>query len=1312
MGSEQDHWRIWSDTGGTFTDCVACGPAGEVRRAKVLSSSALRGLVDGSADGLVLRVREDWNAPADFVRDFRFTVLGDVDTGVEVASYDPGRGELVLQRPYPSMIVPGSAFEVRSREEAPVLAARLVTGTSAGDPLPPIAMRLATTRGTNALLERRGAEVALFVTRGFGDLLEIGTQQRPELFALRVRRPRPLYAAVVEVDGRLSADGRELSPLDPVTARAAADELVRAGIRSAAIALIHSYAHPAHEMQLERILLDTGIERVSRSSAIAPEIRMLNRARTAVVNAYLAPVVEDYVRDVSSGLGPAGPGSTLHLMTSTGGLVQPDGFHAKDALLSGPAGGVVGAARAGRAAGFDRVITFDMGGTSTDVARFDGDYDYVWEHEVGGIELLAPALAIETVAAGGGSICELGPNGLDVGPRSAGAQPGPACYGAGGPLTITDVNLLLGRLPAGRLAVPVLREPAVAGARALYGALQRRGDAAEFGPLPEVSVIPAEAGIGEREHVVELEPLLEGLVDIANERMADAIRGISLRKGYDPAGYALVAFGGAGGQHACGVAEKLGIATVVVPPDAGLLSAWGLGHAVVERFAMRQVLAPLAEVEHEVFSMLRDLEQEAVAAVEREGVAAADVVVRRRVANLRYVGQDSTLDLEYDPSAPDLAGSFVDRHLDTYGHAPAGRAVELESLRVIASSRLAPEMVAPVPDARITPANLHARVWLAGGWRDAGLFDRDNLRPADAFTGPCLIAESHGATLIPDEWSGVIDGSSAIVLSHSGQPAGDPGPALAPSPAAAAEASGRSTSHLDAAPGAVVEELFVSRFASLVSEMGDQLRRTALSTNVKERLDFSCALLDQGGELVANAPHIPVHLGAMGLCVRQVRDALPMAPGDVVVTNHPAYGGSHLPDVTVITAVHDRDGALLGYVASRAHHAEIGGTRPGSMPPDATTLAEEGVVIAPTYLARAGEWRWQEIRRILSDAPHPSRAVDENLADLAAQAAANHRGAGLLREMARAHGRDLVAHHMDALKARAERRIRDAIAALPPGRYEAVERLDDGAPLQVRIDIENGTASIDFSGTGDVHPGNLNATPAIVRSVVIYVLRLLIAEPLPLNEGLMKAVHLQIPRGMLNPDFSGDDTAAPAVVGGNTEVSQRLTDTMLKALRLAACSQGTMNNVLWGNTGFGYYETVAGGTGAGPAWDGESAVHSHMTNTRITDPELLEHRYPVRLERFAIRRGSGGAGEWRGGDGVVREITFLEPVSLSVLGQHRVERPYGMDGGEPGAAGRQTLIRRDGERVELGSIDAADAEPGDRLLLETPGGGGWGNPRA
>jgi 5-oxoprolinase (ATP-hydrolysing) len=624
---------------------------------------------------------------------------------------------------------------------------------------------------------------------------------------------------------------------------------------------------------------------------------------------------------------------------------------------------------------------------------------------------------------------------------------------------------------------------------------------------------------------------------------------------------------------------------------------------------------------------------------------------------------------------------------------------------VVASS-IAPALgeVAASPTAFDVPVAARRRACLGGTWRELPAFERDRLAPGARLDGPALIFERHGATVVEPGWKVQVDGSGALVLTRAGRESG-------------AVSAVRDAPGARARPEVVRLELFTNRLRTIATEMGERLRRTAISTNIKERLDFSCAVLDPQGDLVVNAPHIPVHLGSLGLCVRLLREATRLEPGDVIATNHPAYGGSHLPDLTVVTPVFTNGGtgkgsgrrpALLGYVASRAHHAEIGGTRPGSMPPSAGTLIEEGVVIPPTYLIRRGEARWNVVRRLLTDAPFPTRAVEDNLADLAAAVAANHAGAEALRALAQESGEEATRRSMEALKGLAERRVREALASVADGTYEAVESLDDGSPLRVAIRIEGDRARIDFTGSSGTHPGNLNATPAIVRSVVMYVLRLHLREALPLNDGLLRPVTLEIPTGILSPEFPEDPARCPAIVGGNVETSQRLVDTLLKALGLAACSQGTMNNVLFGGDRFGYYETICGGCGAGPGFHGASAVHSHMTNTRITDPEIIEHRYPVRVERFAVRTGSGGDGRYRGGDGAVREFTFLAPLSLSVLSQHRAIRPYGLAGGEPGRTGAQRVIRSTGEVLVLGSVDSCEVGPGDRFIIETPGGGGYG----
>ncbi len=1306
-------WDIWIDTGGTFTDCVARGPDGTLRRAKVLSSGALRGRVEGvGAGGDMLFVEADWGAPSRFIvgMEVRFPGLEPAGSApARAIGHDAAGGVIRLDRAPGFPIPPGAVFEVRSGEEAPILAARLVTGTHAGRPLPPVRVRLGTTRATNALLERRGEPVALFLTRGHGDLLEIGTQQRPDLFALDIVKPAPLHAAVVEVPERLGADGSVLAPLDLAALAGPIARARGAGLRSAAVALLHAWINPVHERALGAFLAAHGFEHISLSSDLAPLIRLLPRAQTAVVNAYLAPVVESYLGRVAGGL--AERGSRLHVTTSAGGLFDRRSIRAKDTLLSGPAGGVVGAALAARRSGFGRAISLDMGGTSTDVARVDAGaggtplFDYDFEHEVAGVRVLAPALAIETVAAGGGSICTVDAQGLRVGPESAGADPGPACYGAGGPLTITDCNLLLGRLDPAAFAIPI----DAGAARARFEELRdsvgcgpgtRRDSVVTGGtPVPREQVdtggtpVPGEGG-GD-----DPDALLEGLIDLACERMAEAIRGISIRRGYDPSGDALLAFGGAGGQHACAVAERLGMGTVLIPADAGLLSALGVGRARIERMTERQVLERLDAVAGRLDGVLDDLAGRAADAIAGEGIAPERIAIARRIASVRLLGQESAIAIDLPEGSRDwrgyLAPAFAARYADIHGHAPPERPSEVESLRVVATEVAPAESdSAPGPatahraETRAEPGGVR-RVGFAGRWLEARVFERARLAPGDRLDGPALVFEAHAATVVAPGWRARVDGACALVLTRS--------PSASPA---------RSAGH-----EAVRAELAIGRLTAIAREMGEQLRRTALSVNVKERLDFSCALLDPAGTLIASAPHIPVHLGALGTCVRALRGAIELGPGDTVVTNHPAFGGSHLPDITLVTPVHGPGGELLGFVANRAHHAEIGSARPGSMPTEARTLADEGVVIAPMHLVRADGARWGEAGSILRAGRWPSRAVEENLADLRAQLGANRRGHAALVALAREIGEAELGRSMRLLTDRSARRVRAALARLAGGGrrvLEAEERLDDGAILRVRLELAGDRGVLDFAGSAGVHPGNLNATPAIVRSVVAYVMRLLVDEPLPLNEGLVEPVEIRVGPGILHPPFDPDPARCPAVVGGNTETSQRLVDALIKALGLAACSQGTMNNLVLGNARFSHYETIGGGAGATPLAPGASGVHTHMTNTRITDPEVLERRCPVRLERFAIRNGSGGAGRQRGGDGLVRELTLLEPCSVSLLGQHRREGPYGAAGGEAGRPGAQRLVQADGRSVELPGVASVDVRAGDRLVIETPGGGGWG----
>lgn len=918
-------------------------------------------------------------------------------------------------------------------------------------------------------------------------------------------------------------------------------------------------------------------------------------------------------------------------MTSAAALEPADRIRPKDLLLSGPAAGVLGALNAARRMGYEKIITFDMGGTSTDVARVDGAVGYRFSQTVGGVTLLGPSVSIETVAAGGGSICSWSPSGLAVGPHSAGSEPGPACYGKGGPLTITDVNLLLSRFDPLKASIPL--NPSAAEAR-----------------LSELMQVVAEKS----GRSVTRGQLLEDLLALAVEHMADAIRKISVLEGYNPSDYALLAFGGAGPQHACGVAERLGIKTILIPHHAGILSAVGLQEALPERFAQTQVLRLLDDVRPELDSILAAMTDEAIKGLaEANHTLNRDTLMIRQLAEMRLRGQDTPLQIEFHHGT-DLGLLFTQRYEQLFGYSPpATKPVELVSLRVA---------VSPEPD-KVLSENM----------------DNPDLPETD---GPALIQDAFSTLHIADGWHGANKQGVGWVLKQGG-----------------------SVSLINSAITTTSPDILRHRLTSIVEEMGALLRRTALSTNIRERLDFSCAVLNADGQLLTSAPHIPVHLGALGACVRSVKAVCPMAEGDTVITNHPAYGGSHLPDVTLITPLFDAAHTLIGFVANRAHHAEIGGISPGSMPANAKRLVEEGVVIAPTHLVRGGTVNFDAIRNLLTTALYPTRAFEDNIADLHAQLAANRLGLERVRTLAPDPAQmqqifDASRHVMNQFAPR-----------LLEGSSE--EFLDDGSPIRFKLQRGEEGFILDFTGTAPQHKGNLNATPAIVRSAVLYSLRLALQDDLPLNEGLLADVEILLPEGaLLNPHFPDDPAECPAVVGGNVEISQRVVDTVLKALGIQACSQGTMNNFLFGNDRFGYYETICGGTGAGDGYHGATAQHSHMTNTAITDPEIIERRYPVRLRQFALRQNSGGQGAQHGGDGVIREFEFTEPLTVSMLTQHRTTGPYGMHGGSTGAPGKQTLIRISGLEEPLSSSATLEVQPGECIRLETPGGGGWGEPPA
>lgn len=1244
-------WQIWIDTGGTFTDCLAIDPAGNKTRIKVLSSSCLRGRITGKISPNTHRFEASWPYDGDLFKNYTFKLHGSDETS-RVIHIDRQQHTITLADDL--AFTQPADFEITTGEEAPILAARVLTQTPLDNPLPPIAMRLGTTRGTNALLERKGAKTLLVVTKGFKDLLYIGNQQRPSLFQLDIPEPKLLYSEVLEIEERLDAGGNVLEELKLTQIQ---DGNRPADYNSVAISLLHSYQNPEHEKQAAGYFRDNGAKYISASSDLFPFSHYLRRTQTAVVNAYLDPILDQYLTNIRTVLN----GGSLQVMTSTGSLSEVIGFRAKDSLLSGPAGGMVAATNFAQKLGFSKAITFDMGGTSTDTALIDGQPELKYITEIDGIEFHNPTLAIETVAAGGGSVCWFDGFSLQVGPESAGASPGPACYGAGGPLTVTDVNLLLGKLETSKFSIPI--NPAAAIAR-----------------LEELkNTIQAQTG-----NLLSHHEILTGLEHIANEKMADAIRKISVEKGINPNAFALVTFGGAGGLHACQLAELLDMDTVLLPYDGGLFSAAGIGDALISTIVSKQLLSPWQEASQHIAGWRDALEKQAGGILQEQGIDAFKTIFCHLY--LRFTGQENTIEIPFQ--AENTLKAFEETYHAQFGYYPANAVVELESIKLkVQEQSPCQEPLTVIETGRKAASSGYTRPFITDIiLPETTVFEWDNLQPGDGIDGPAILLNNTSTTYLPAGWQ--------LVIQH-GQDA-------------IARKMQTAQIHKNQQSEEVALQLFTNRFKAIADEMGVQLQRTAFSVNVKERLDFSCALLDADGELLVNAQHIPVHLGSMGICGRLVREAIAVGPGDVVITNHPRYGGSHLPDITLLSGVFTEDGTCVGYVINRAHHAEVGGKTPGSMPPDATCLAEEGVVIVPQYLVKAGEFQWEALRGLFARGPYPTRSFLSNEADIVAALSALKKGSAQLLKLVENHGLETVRKYMHMLKQTALSQLRNALVPLQGRVFEASESLDDGHRIVVKISITDTNQVFDFTGTSAVHPNNLNANISILYSAILYVLRLLVDQEIPLNDGLMRDVEIKLPENSFrHPDFSDDPLHCPAVVGGNTEVSQRLVDTLLKAFGLAACSQGTMNNFLFGNEQFGYYETIGGGVGAGNGFNGRSAVHQHMTNTRITDPEQLERKYPVRLLEFGIRRGSGGAGHWRGGDGIVRKLEFLAPLQVTLLGQHRRYAPYGMNGGGDGACGRHSLLSN-GKTVELPGICSLKMKMGDVLTIETPGGGGFG----
>ena len=1293
-------WDFWIDVGGTFTDCIARSPDDELIPLKVLSSGVTKGQIEEivGTDGLVdgsRRVDPDnfWIG-----YDIRFLdAHGATTVSARVTAFDRNRGMLTIDSPIPATAGVGTDYELVSGEEAPVLAIRQVLGLKLDEPIPKLTSRIGTTRGTNALLTRSGARTALVTTKGFGDVLLIGNQDRPRLFDLVIRKPEPLFERVVEIDERIDIDGNVLQAPDEAAVREQLGELKQVGIESIAICLLHSFANSDHELLVERIAREVGCDEISTSSRLSPLIKIVSRGDTTVVNAYLNPVLRQYVEALRSALSPLSTLdtqlSTLKIMTSAGGLVDADRFVGKDSILSGPAGGVIGFSRIAQRAGFERSIGFDMGGTSTDVSRFDGSYELEFETQKAGVRIVAPMLAIETVAAGGGSICDFDGVKLHVGPQSAGADPGPACYGRGGPLTVTDVNLFLGKIISSRFPFPLDCDAVQSRLRALCDRI-------------------AASPMGKRYTPIEL---AEGFCQIANANMVRAIRKISVAKGYDPADYVLVTFGGAGAQHTCAIARLLGIHQILVHPFAGILSALGIGLADVRRFGEQAVLKPYSdELLDELEPLFRQLEARARDDVLAEGIAAERIQPPIRSLDMRYQGVEATINVAR-PEDGDYVARYEQLHQQLYSYTHSGRAIEATAARVeVVGTTADPPDVTVEPVPRVPEPTEATRTWLDGEWRTTGVFLRDGLHPGDEITGPAIICEPTSTVVIDPGFEASITTRGEILIAEveSQEQAGSQNSTL-----------NSQLSTLDSTADLVRLEIFNNLFASIAEQMGVTLQKTSFSTNVKERLDFSCAIFDPKGDLVVNAPHIPVHLGAMSETVKRIlADNPDMAPGDVFVMNDPYRGGSHLPDVTVVTPVHHPETfQLLFLTASRAHHAEIGGIVPGSMPPFSKNLSEEGVLIRNFKLVDKNVSREHELKQLLLSGLYPTRSIHDNLADISAQVAANNSGVVQLNELVNRYSLPVVQAYMQHIQNAASEKMRMALSAIPDGRYSMTDHLDDGSPITATITIDGNSATIDFTGTGpplfpplgegEIKGGwNLNANRAIVTAAVLYVFRCLINEDIPLNSGVLEPVEIILPECLLNPPEKDDPTQCAAVVGGNVETSQRVVDTLLGALQVAAASQGTMNNLTFGDQTFGYYETICGGSGATADSDGADAVHTHMTNTRLTDVEVIERRYPVRVQEFSIRRGSGGAGNSRGGDGIVRKIEFLKPLKVSILSERRGSYPpFGLQGGHAGQLGRNTVHRAGSQDVEdLGSKVELDVQPGDVLTIETPGGGGFG----
>ena len=1214
-------WQFWIDRGGTFTDIVAQRPDGQIVVHKLLSENP-----DRYAD-----------APIQGIRDL-----------------------------------------MRIAANAPIPAAQIA------------AVKMGTTVATNALLERKGDRTLLLATKGFGDALRIGYQNRPNIFARQIVLPEMLYEQVIEVEERYTAQGEELLPVQRNQVLMQALRSAYAdGIRACAIAFLHGYRYPDHEQQVAAIAREIGFTQISVSHVVSPLMKLVSRGDTTVVDAYLSPILRRYVDRVADALGAspqddplAGENSlapTLRFMQSNGGLTDAHLFQGKDSILSGPAGGIVGAVKTSAMAGFNKIIGFDMGGTSTDVSHFNGEYERTFETEVAGVRLRSPMMAIHTVAAGGGSILVFDGSRYRVGPESAGADPGPACYRRGGSLTVTDCNVKVGKLQPEFF-------PAVFGAE---------GNLPLDAAIVDQKFAALSAAIHEKTGDSRTsEQVAEGFLAIAIDKMANAIKKISIQRGYDVSEYMLCCFGGAGGQHACLIAEALGMSQIFLHPYAGVLSAYGIGLADLRSLKEKAIEAPLTDASISTLKQaLETLTAESRAEIVAQGVNTAQIQVLLK-AHLRYEGSDSALVVEFgDPET--MRSQFEQVFQQRYGFTTPQKLLVVEAVSVEAIGQTATLAEPLLTATRTTPPVPIAvvQIYTKGNWHPTPVYQRHDLQPGDRLSGSALIIEPTGTNVLEPGWTAELTDRNHLILKRE---------SLKPESGAASVTS----LNLPAQPDPVLLEIFNNLVRAIAEEMGITLQNTSHSVNIKERLDFSCAIFDRQGQLVANAPHIPVHLGSMSESVQSlmtVKGAI-LRPGDVYMLNNPYNGGTHLPDITVVTPVFiDLSSEPIFYVASRGHHADIGGITPGSMPPYSTSIEQEGILIDHFLLVERGELRESALLDLLTSGQYPARNPEQNVADLQAQIAANKRGVQELQRMTAHYGLETVQAYMQYVQENAEESVRRVIEVLKDGDF--TYRLDDGSQIQVQITIDRPqrSARIDFTGTSPQQPNNFNAPLAICKAVVLYVFRTLVDDEIPLNAGCLKPLEIIVPiASLLNPAYPA------AVVAGNVETSQAIANALYGALGVMAAAQGTMNNFTFGNQRYQYYETICGGSGAGATFAGTDAVQTHMTNSRLTDPEVLEWRFPVLVEAFAIRANSGGNGKQRGGNGVIRRIRFREAMTAAILSGHRVIPPFGLAGGEPGAIGRNTVERQDGTIEQLDSKAEVEMCPGDVFAIETPGGGGFG----